>query len=62
MLLLKRRRDQVVRIGPDVTVHVIRIEDGAVVLGITAPPQFRVSREQSQSDGADVKVNSQERG
>lgn len=53
MLVLKRRRDQVVKIGPDVRVQVIRIEGGAVVLGITAPDNLDIAREDSEPEGTD---------
>jgi sRNA-binding carbon storage regulator CsrA len=35
MLVLKRRREQSVRIGPDVVVKIIAIQSGAVTLAIT---------------------------
>jgi carbon storage regulator CsrA len=37
MLLLKRRRGQIVRIGADILVRIVDIENGAVELGIEAP-------------------------
>lgn len=61
MLVVKRRRDQVLRIGPDVEVTVVKIEDGAVTLGITAPRDWRISRDNPESDGADT-TNAQPEG
>jgi carbon storage regulator CsrA len=53
MLVLKRRLDQVLKIGPDVEVKIVKIESGAVTLGIVAPAAWKISRE-PQSDGADT--------
>lgn len=44
MLVLKRRREQSVRIGPDVTVTVVKIEPGSVLLGISAPRELGIWR------------------
>lgn len=54
MLIVKRRHDQVLKIGPDVEIKIVAIERGAVTLGVIAPPSFRISREPTQSDGADT--------
>lgn len=44
MLVLKRRREQSVQIGPDVTVTVLAISGESVKLGITAPPEWLIDR------------------
>lgn len=43
MLVLKRRREQSVQIG-EATVKVLAIEGGAVTIGITAPPSYKIER------------------
>jgi carbon storage regulator CsrA len=55
MLVLKRRRDQSVRIGPDVVVKIIAIQNGAVTLAITAPSSFKITRDNTPDlDGANA--------
>lgn len=44
MLVLTRRIGQAVRIGPDIEIHVIRIEGDRVVLGFDAPREIAVVR------------------
>lgn len=44
MLVLKRNVDQVVQIGPDITVMVTEVGDGWVKLGFNAPPDVAVHR------------------
>lgn len=44
MLILKRRREQSVLIGQDITITVVGIEAGAVVLGISAPSALQITR------------------
>lgn len=51
MLILKRRREQGVKIGPDVTVRVVAIQDGAVTLAIEAPAWFKISRTDPMVNG-----------
>lgn len=43
MLVLKLRRGQAARIGPSVTVTVVRNEEGALVIGIDAPPEWKIT-------------------
>jgi sRNA-binding carbon storage regulator CsrA len=52
MLVLKLRRDQSARIGPHVVVTCVKNEAGALVLAITAPPEWKISREEHLTDGA----------
>lgn len=54
MLILKRRREQSVRIGPDVTVKVVAIQDGAVTLAIEAPASYKISREPIPLNGVNT--------
>lgn len=44
MLVLKRRREQSIQIGPDVTVTILAISGESVKLGITAPPEWLIDR------------------
>ncbi len=44
MLVLRRTQMQIVDIGEDIEIQVVRISDGSVRLGITAPKHLRVDR------------------
>jgi carbon storage regulator len=44
MLVLSRRCDTEIRIGPDVTIKVLEIHKGQVKLGIEAPSRLSVWR------------------
>jgi carbon storage regulator len=44
MLVLTRRVNQAIRIGPNVEVRVVRVEGDRVVLGIAAPRHIAVVR------------------
>jgi carbon storage regulator CsrA len=44
LVFLKRRREQGIQIGPDITITVVGIEAGAVVLGISAPSDLQITR------------------
>jgi len=44
MLVLTRRNGQSIRIGPDIEVHVVRIEGDRVVLGFDAPREVPIAR------------------
>lgn len=46
MLLLTRREDQVIRIGPDIKITVIAIMGRKVRIGIDAPKEIEVHREE----------------
>lgn len=46
MLILSRREDGVVRIGDDVVITVIRIDGDKVRLGIEAPKDVPINREE----------------
>jgi carbon storage regulator len=50
MLVLSRKVGERILIGDQVTVTVVRITGGGVRLGIEAPPEMAVIREELQSD------------
>jgi carbon storage regulator len=46
MLALRRKKGERVLIGDAVRVTVLRVEKGRVTLGVDAPPEVRVDREE----------------
>jgi len=46
MLVLSRKEGEVVHIGPDIVLTVVRLGRGRVQLGIDAPPHVRIRREE----------------
>lgn len=44
MTVISRKEDDSIRIGRDITVRVMRSADGAVLLGVEAPPGMPVVR------------------
>lgn len=44
MLVLSRKLNEVIHIGPDITIQVVDISGGNVRLGITAPPGVKILR------------------
>jgi carbon storage regulator len=50
MLVLSRKVGERILIGDQVTVTVVRITGGGVRLGIEAPPEMAVIREELQND------------
>jgi len=48
MLVLKRKAEEEVRIGPDVTVKVLAVRWGTVRLGITAPSATQIVRPEAK--------------
>lgn len=46
MMLITRQTNESIRIGDDIIVTVVRIKDGTVRIGITAPPAINVAREE----------------
>lgn len=44
MLALTRRPGESIHIGPDIIVHVVRIQRGQVRIGITAPKDVHIVR------------------
>ena len=49
MLVLTRRPRQVVMVGPDIQIVVLDMGGGRVRLGITAPRELRVLRQEQRS-------------
>ncbi len=56
MLVLSRRVGERIRIGGDITITVVRISGGGVRLGIEAPTELPVVREELCRDAADLAV------
>ena len=48
MLVLTRRKGQRIEIGPHITVHVIAVEGGLVRIGIEAPPEVSILRDDAK--------------
>jgi len=46
MLVISRSRDQIVRIGDDIQIMVVDIRGDNVRLGITAPRETRIDRQE----------------
>lgn len=46
MLVIRRKREQTIRIGEDIEITVLEIENGQVKLGINAPRDIPVFREE----------------
>jgi len=46
MLVLTRRRDEVIMIGDDIEIMVVDVDHGQVRIGITAPPRLSVYRKE----------------
>lgn len=44
MLVLTRKLHERITIGEDITVEVVGLDNGRVVLGITAPKEFKILR------------------
>jgi carbon storage regulator CsrA len=44
MLVLTRKRDDVIRIGDDIVIRVIRTGKGSVKIGVDAPSDVKVMR------------------
>jgi carbon storage regulator len=44
MLVLSRKTSQVIKLGEDITITVVRTSQGSVKLGIEAPPSIRITR------------------
>ena len=44
MLVLTRKMNQVIKLGEDITITVVRTSHGAVQLGVEAPRSIRIMR------------------
>jgi len=56
MLVLSRKVGERIFIGDKITVTVVRAAQGVVRIGIEAPPDLAVVREELQNRGAEPKV------
>lgn len=50
MLILSRKTEETIRISEDIVIKVLRISGGQVKLGITAPDNVRIAREDNPID------------
>ena len=50
MLVLARKSKEIIRIGDAIVIKVLSIRNGQVKLGIEAPREIRVTREERDSD------------
>lgn len=46
MLVLSRKVGEVIRIGDDITLTIVKVTPGRVKLGIEAPPEVNIVREE----------------
>jgi carbon storage regulator len=53
MLVLNRKPNERIRIGQDIVVTIVRVSGGAVRVGVDAPRDIRVMRDELPSDGPD---------
>ncbi|HEY0985236.1 MULTISPECIES: carbon storage regulator [unclassified Schlesneria] len=44
MLVLTRKLDQVIKLGDDITIKVVRMSNGSVQLGVEAPRSLKIMR------------------
>jgi len=56
MLVLSRRECEVVHIGPDIVITVVRLGRGRVQLGIDAPPHVRIRREEISAASPPLRI------
>lgn len=50
MLVLSRKTTEVIHIGPDISIMVLRIGPGQVRLGISAPKEMEIVRRELKDD------------
>lgn len=62
MLILSRKTDQQIKIGDDITISIIEIHDGQVKIGVEAPRNIKVFRQEVfnaiQTENKEAVVNS----
>ena len=62
MLILSRKTDQQIKIGDDITITIIEIHDGQVKIGVEAPKEVKVFRQEVfnaiQTENKEAVVNS----
>ena len=44
MLVLTRKVEEKVQIGPDITITIVKVENGKVRIGISAPQAYEITR------------------
>jgi carbon storage regulator CsrA len=66
MLVLSRKQEQTIQIGDNIRVTIFRIKGNCVRVGVEAPPQVRILREEllpiAKSWEAEVEFSSQQVG
>jgi carbon storage regulator len=62
MLVLSRKVGERVLIGEEISITVVRVANGGVRLGIIAPPEFAIMREElALPDEAEPQMNAEQR-
>ncbi len=62
MLILSRRRGEIIRINDDISITILQIHKGQVRVGITAPKEVCVLREEIYIREKAVTLNQEEPG
>lgn len=62
MLVLTRRVDESIKIGPGITITVVRIGPGSVRLGITAPKDTTILRKELVASSTQEECRNEDRG
>ena len=62
MLILSRKTGEVIKIGDDVTLHVVEISKGFVKIGIDAPEHIKILREEVYERIKDENIESAQAG
>lgn len=50
MLVLSRKHSEKIKIGPDITIMVVQIQKDKVRLGIDAPRELQIDREEADEN------------
>ena len=61
MLVLTRKANEEIMIGGDIVVNVVKVSGGKIKLGITAPPEVSIKREENPQKFAE-RVQAHEAG
>ena len=62
MLVLTRRVDEAIQIGPDITITVVRIGPGSVRIGIEANRDVNILRAELVESSTQEEVRNEDRG
>lgn len=62
MLVLSRKINERIRIGPNIVITVVQIAAGKVRIGIDAPRDVAILRDELDADGADTPAGPVPRG